>query len=260
MVDFTKQALDIIYRHSRVTSQPLQAEYDMLNSQWRDNAKQSSKLGKMIAMVDVSGSMDGNPMYAAIALGIRIAENSALGNRVMTFSSKPTWVNLDPHVDFISKVQCIRDADWGTNTNFYAALDMILNAIIENKLSPEDVQDMVLVILSDMQIDQGDSNDKSTLYSVMNNKYAAAGIRVHGVPYKPPHILFWNLASTSGFPSLSNQANVSMMSGFSPAILTMFCEQGITALQSCTPWLVLQTSLENKRYQIMANKFHEILG
>jgi hypothetical protein len=178
----------------------------------------------------------------------------------MTFSNRPTWVNLDGCDDFISKVQRIRSADWGTNTNFYAALDLILNAIIENKMSAEDVQDMVLVILSDMQIDQGDNNDKKVLYEVMNSKYAAAGMRVHGVPYKPPHILFWNLASTTGFPCLSNQMNVSMMSGFSPALLTMFYEQGMTALQSCTPWSVLQKSLENERYKIMGNKLYELLG
>jgi Mg-chelatase subunit ChlD len=255
MADFTKQALDILYSKSYSKD-----EYDMLNSQWRDNAKQTTKLGKMITMVDTSGSMEGTPMNVAIALGIRISENSILGNRVMTFSNRPTWVNLDGCDDFISKVQRIRSADWGTNTNFYAALDLILNAIIENKMSAEDVQDMVLVILSDMQIDQGDNNDKKVLYEVMNSKYAAAGMRVHGVPYKPPHILFWNLASTTGFPCLSNQMNVSMMSGFSPALLTMFYEQGMTALQSCTPWSVLQKSLENERYKIMGNKLYELLG
>jgi uncharacterized protein with von Willebrand factor type A (vWA) domain len=36
----------------------------------------------MIAMVDVSGSMEGDPMNAAIALGIRTAEKSLLGKRV----------------------------------------------------------------------------------------------------------------------------------------------------------------------------------
>jgi hypothetical protein len=78
---------------------------------------------------------------------------------------------------------------------------------------------------------------------------------VHGRAYKPPHILFWNLRSTSGFPSLSNQPNASMMSGFSPSLLNLFCEQGIDALQSCTPWSLLEKSLENERYKIMSDKF-----
>lgn len=93
----------------------------------------------------------------------------------------------------------------------------------------------------------------------IQGSYQAAGIRVNGVPYKPPHILFWNLGSTSGFPSLANKPNASMMSGFSPALLNLFCEQGLDALQSCTPWSLLVKSLENERYQIMENKLNEIL-
>jgi hypothetical protein len=251
MADFTKQAIDLI------NSNGSQVEKDLLNSQWRDNSSQIGALGKMIAMVDVSGSMDGDPMNVAIALGIRIADKSALGHRVMTFSSKPTWVNLEPYCDFISQVRVVKDANWGMNTNFYAALDLILDAIIQNKMSPSDVQDMVLVVLSDMQIDSGDACNKQTLYETMSAKYEAAGMRVHGAPYKPPHILFWNLRSTSGFPSLSTQPNTSMMAGFSPALLNLFCDQGLDALQSCTPWSLLEKSLENDRYAILGNKLYQ---
>jgi hypothetical protein len=249
MADFTKQAIELSTRGSQV-------EKDLLNSQWRDNASQTGALGKMIAMVDVSGSMDGDPMHVAIALGIRIAEKSVIGKRVMTFSSNPTWVNLEQKNDFVSKVQVIKNAEWGMNTNFHAALDTILGAIIQNKMSPEDVQDLILVVLSDMQMDCGDNCDKSALYETMKAKYEAAGIRVHGAPYKPPHILFWNLRSTSGFPSLSNEPNASMMSGFSPALLNLFCEQGLSSLESCTPWSLLVKSLSNKRYKIMEDTFN----
>lgn len=249
MTDFVKQATSLLRNGS-------QAEKDLLNSQWRDNASQNNALGKMIAMVDVSGSMEGDPMAAAIALGIRIAEKSVIGKRVMTFSAAPTWVNLEGCDDFISQVEVVKSANWGMNTNFHAALDLILDAIIQNKMEPEDVQDLILVILSDMQMDNGDSCNKQVLYDTMKDKYAAAGIRVNGVPYKPPHILFWNLRSTSGFPSLSNQPNASMMAGFSPTLLNLFCEQGLDALQSCTPWSLLNKSLENERYRIMENFFN----
>jgi hypothetical protein len=250
MADFTKQATNLLVKGT-------QAEKDLLNSQWRDNSSQNGGLGKMIAMVDVSGSMQGDPMEVAIALGIRIAEKSVIGKRVMTFTAKPTWVNLEAYPDFISQVNVVKRCDWGMNTNFHAALDLILDAIVQNKMAPEDVQDMVLVILSDMQMDLGDNCDKKALYDIMTTKYRDAGIRVNGTPYKPPHILFWNLRSTSGFPTLANQSNVSMMSGFSPSLLNLFCEQGLDALQSCTPWSLLVKSLENERYKIMNDKFKE---
>ena len=252
MADFTKTATSLMQGGS-------QEEKDLLNSQWRDNSSQTGALGKMIAMVDVSGSMSGDPMEVAIALGIRVAEKSALGKRVLTFSSSPSWVNLEPYNDFVSMVEVVSRAEWGMNTNFQAALKLILDAIIENKLEPEEVQDMILVIFSDMQMDEGDNCDKKALYETMEALYAKAGVRVHGKPYKPPHILFWNLRSTTGFPSLSNQSNCSMMSGFSPALLNLFCEKGIDGLQSCSPWGILEQTLENERYKILRDKLESTL-
>jgi hypothetical protein len=240
MADFTKHALEF----------KLPIEIDLLNSQWRNNSTQTGALKNMIPLVDVSGSMNGDPLHVAIALGIRIAEKSIIGKRALTFSAKPTWVNLEPYPDFVAQVNVLKNAEWGGNTNFYAALDIILDAIIQNKMDPEDVQNLTLVVLSDMQMDSADGNARN-VYDSIRVKYEQAGIRVHGKPYKPPHILMWNLRSTSGFPCLSSQPNASMMSGFSPSLLNLFCDQGMDALQHCTPWSTFESSLENERYKIM---------
>ena len=258
MADFTRQAINLTHYNGS------QIEKDLLNSQWRDNSTMTGTLGNMIPMVDLSGSMNGEPMDVAIALGIRIAEKSKLGKRVMTFSMNPRWINLEPYSDFVSQVKVVSSGDVGYNTDFYKALDVILDSIIENKMDPEDVQDMVLTILSDMQIDEADttinSNQKrEALYNTIEQKYAVAGIRVHGKPYKPPHILFWNLRNTTGFPCLSREKNVSMMSGFSPALLNLFCDKGICALQSCSPWSILNESLEKERYTIMGEYLEKLL-
>jgi hypothetical protein len=147
------------------------------------------------------------------------------------------------------------------NTNFNAAMNMILDAIVSINLSPEEVQDMVLVILSDMQMDQADASCKNkVLFDSIKYRYETAGLRsIHKKPYKPPHILFWNLRSTKGFPMLSTERNASMMSGFSPVLLNLFCEKGMTALQSTTPWSILENMLSNKRYDILRNKATEVL-
>jgi len=257
--DFTKEALKIAGITNVIESQ-IQLK-DLLNMQWKDNATQNGQLGNMIAMVDVSGSMEGDPMHAAIALGIRIAEKSKLGKRVMTFSSAPTWVNLDDCDNFVDMVDKVSKAPWGMNTNFHAALDMILHAIVSANLPPEEVQDMVMVILSDMQMDEADRTSKVVLYEKMKQKYEAAGLRSpYKKEYRPPHILFWNLRSTNGFPTLSSQPNVSMMSGFSPVLLNQFCEKGLDALQSATPWSIIQSMLSNKRYDVMRVKACEVLN
>uniref|UniRef100_A0A6C0IFS1 VWFA domain-containing protein n=1 Tax=viral metagenome TaxID=1070528 RepID=A0A6C0IFS1_9ZZZZ len=259
LTSFTSQAIELIDSRRRLimSNENCQMEIDLLNSQWRDNSSQNGKLGKMIAMVDVSGSMDGDPLHAAIALGIRVAEKSLLGKRVMTFSAKPRWVNLEHRDNFVDMVAEVNNAEFGLNTDFHAALDLILNAIVEAKMSSEDVEDMVLAIFSDMQIDEGDKCDKKVLYDAMKAKYAEAGIKVNGKPYNPPHILFWNLRSTSGFPTLSSQPNTSMMSGFSPTLLNLFCNEGLESLQSCTPWSLLEKSLNLERYKIMEDKFYD---
>ena len=241
--DFTRDALNIIPRNDSY-------EAKILNAQWLNNSTQTGALGKMIAMVDVSGSMYGDPMNAAIALGIRVAEKSMLGKRVLTFSASPSWVNLDGIDNFVDMVDTVKRADWGLNTNFSAALKMILDAIITQRLQPDDVEDMVLVIFSDMQIDNADVSYRSLMDSI-ETQYAAAGLRLWNKPFKAPHILFWNLRSTSGFPTLSTQPNSSMMSGFSPALLNLFCDEGIESLSQCSPWSLFMKSLNSDRYKIL---------
>jgi hypothetical protein len=256
--NFTKQAIELVVNKN---SPSFETEKALLDSQWRDNSSQTGALGDMIAMVDVSGSMCGDPLNAAIALGIRVAEKSKLGKRVLTFSSTPKWVNLEGQNDFTSMVQTLQHADWGMSTNFNAALNMILDAIVEAKMEPEDVEGLTLAIFSDMQMDAADrtNSDTNVLYDRIRAKYAEAGLRVKGKPYKPPHILFWNLRSTTGFPTLSSQQNASMMSGFSAAMLNLFCEQGIQSLQAASPWSLFLKSLENERYSIMETKVRGFL-
>ena len=195
--------------------------------QWKDNSTQNSNLRNMIAMVDTSGSMlsdNGNPLYSAIGLGIRIAEKSSLGKRILTFSSSPEWVNLDECGDFLDYVNKIRRCNWGMNTDFYKALQLILDAIVRNKMTPEDVENLTLVVLSDMQIDESGTiaSSRRTMFENIKKLYEETGIRVCGQAYKPPHIVFWNLRQTSGFPSTSQDDNVTMTSDLARCYLTSF--------------------------------------
>lgn len=263
--NFTKEALELINMdnngYGKMDDEIFKLKCDLLNSQWRDNSSQNVVLRKMIPMVDTSGSMEGDPMNVAIALGCRVAEKSIIGKRVMTFSASPTWVNLDDCNNFIDMVSKISKANWGCNTNFYAALNMILEVIIENNMKPEEVEDIVLAVFSDMQMDcaEGSKSSYKTLYKTIEEKYEFAGIRLHGKAFKPPHILFWNLTSTTGFPTLYNEKNVSMMSGFSSSLLNDFCESGISGLQKATPYSQLMNSLNNERYKRMEDYMMNLL-
>ena len=241
-------------------------DVDTINLQWQEQSRMMAPLNNFIAMVDTSGSMEcdnGNPLYAAIGLGCRVAEHSKLGKRVLTFSASPSWVNLDDCPTLTQMVQKLLVANWGMNTNFVSALRLIITACIENDLPPEEVKDLTLIVFSDMQIDQADRNSDS-MYNTISSMFEDGGLRTsHKQPYSPPHIVFWNLRSTNGFPSLSTQKNVSMLSGFSAALLNNFCEKGISALEDCTPWNILLDGLAHERYKwvtpTIINTFQELM-
>jgi len=255
--NFTVQARDLIKNARNPFNK---TEIDLLNSQWKSNASQTGALCNMIAMVDFSGSMNGDPIDCAMALGCRVAEKSILGRRVLSFSANPTWHNLDGCTEFVDMIRSLQQGEIGYSTDFYKAFDVILNSIIIKKLKPHEVKDMVLAIFSDMQINSNESGapkDMASFYDVIARKYSDAGIKLYGEPFAVPHILFWNLRSTSGFPSLSSQKNVSMMSGFSPALLNTFCEKGVAAFQDCSPWLILKEQLKNDRYICLEEKVND---
>lgn len=256
MTDFVKSAIENECSKNEM-------EKLIINSQWENNSINTKKLGNIIAMVDTSGSMEadnGTPLYSAIGLGIRIAEKSALGRRILTFSSRPEWINLDniDKKDFVSMVHKVRSAPWGMNTNFYGALNLILEAIIEQELDPDDVENMTLVILSDMQIDRASKENMDSMFITMENLYKEAGLKTaFNKPYKLPHILFWNLRTTDGFPCISSAKNVSMMSGSSPALLNKFSDRGVESLKESTPWNTMQEILSNKRYDLLEKIFQQ---
>jgi len=270
---FASQAISILGIGNTYRSVIHKEEVDILNSQWRDNSnkKNAKGLGPMVAIVDTSGSMTGEPLHAALSLGCRVAENSILGRRVMTFSSDPTWINLENCNEFTDMISTIMQQSnkAGLGTNFYKALDMILSAIEEHRIPADEVENMILAIFSDMQMDDNlhvmttpgaqsyiytDVEKEiargkwDSLFQQIKTKYADTGMRLYGKPLNPPHILFWNLRKTNGFPTLTTEAGCSMMSGFDPVILNMFCELGIQSLKEMTPYMTLMKLLSNDRY------------
>jgi len=236
----------------------------LINEQWKDNATQTGALPDFIPMIDTSGSMtcdNSVPLYSAVGLGIRIAEKSKLGQRAMTFSAQPRWIDYSACKGFTDKVRATFAGDWGMNTNFTAALTLILDAIKSARLLPEEVENMVLVILSDMQIDcAGNERIDESMHSHIKRLYEEAGVQLHGRPFRPPGILFWNLRSTTGFPTLSAQENVFMMSGTSPALLNLFCETGVSALREHTPWRMFVESLCHARYAPLKSMTDEFIA
>ena len=249
--------VDMVREAMRLYNSDPPAECETLSLQWAAAATTETEadapLDNFVAMVDTSHSMcaeNSNPLYAAVGLGIRIAERSKLGRRIMTFSSAPAWIGLDEGATLPETVGKIAsDGSWQTNTNFEAALRLLLRSCIEKDLHPDEVKRTVLVVFSDMAIDEADGNARS-MNELVKKLFSDAGMFTsHHRPYEPCRILYWNLRSTDGFPCLSTDKNVSMLSGYSPAMLDQFCAKGIDALDEFTPRSILWEQLNHTRYQ-----------
>ena len=217
-----------------------ESEISLLNTQWikikenviKNNKNSDINIGNLVALVDVSESMRGLPMGVAIAMGILVSEinNTAFKDIIITFETEPSWVNLKNLNDIYKKTLKVSQASWGGSTNLIKAIKMILEIAINNKLSNDEIPD--LIIFSDMQFDcaHDNTNFKST-YDSLKELFYNTGISISGKPYKIPKIIFWNLRAGTGVPIQLNinepsELNVQLLSGFSPSMLKILLEGG----------------------------------
>lgn len=207
--------------------QPSEVDRLMWQKYW-DNLKDyyngREELG--IAIVDVSGSMSGQPMNAAVSMGAYIAERGKgpFQNHFITFSNNPQLVKFEG-VDIFDKFQRAREADWGGSTNIEATFDMMLKVALQNHV-PADEMPQTLYIFSDMEFNScmscgpvstdrwGYYNSNritggkiDTLLETIAKRWAAHG-------YTLPRVIFWNLdARQNNIPALGGR--FSYVSGFS---------------------------------------------
>ena len=178
-----------------------------------------------IAIVDVSGSMYGQPLEAAVSMGAYIAERGKgpFKNHFITFTDYPELVEFSGR-DLYDKFMRARNADWGGSTNIEAVFNMLLITALEHHTKPEDMP-KTLYIFSDMEFNgcitagapskerwgyRGRTLNQSQIDTVIEAQ--ARQWRVHG--YEIPRVIFWNLdARHDNIPAIGE--GLSYVSGFS---------------------------------------------
>ena len=176
-----------------------------------------------IAVVDVSGSMSGQPMEVAVSMGAYIAEKAhgPFANHFITFSAQPELVKFEG-VDVVDKFnRCVR-ADWGMNTDLKAVFNMLFDTAVKNHIKQEDMPERIY-IFSDMQFDRCVTNgtsyyhyasqsDIDTMMEAEKKKWVRYG-------YKLPSVIFWNVnaAFKNNIPAIGE--GFSYVSGFSPVMI-----------------------------------------
>ena len=165
-------------------------------------------------------------------------------------------MQLTDEQSFVEKAHIVKNAGWGTNTNFHLALDKIIEVLVEKEIHPLIVNKLIFAVFSDMQIDCSEHNIFDTMGESIQHKFVDAGMKTKWKqPYEMPHILFWNLKKTSGFPTTAYSKNVTFLSGYSSTLLNVFCTKGIDALRESTPATMLRDLLDTDRYNIV----HDII-
>jgi hypothetical protein len=180
--------------------------------------KESGSFENTVSLVDVSSSMEGQPLETAVALGLFVSEitKPPFGGRIITFETNPRWCIVTGN-DYYEKVQSMKKAPWGGSTDVTAAFRLILNCALEHKLT-QDKMPTKLFIFSDMQFNTANKNNNMTTYQQVKQEYTNAG-------YTIPKIVFWNLrGDTKGVPVTVDENGTCMISGYSADLLKLFLE------------------------------------
>lgn len=240
---------------------------DVAAAEGNGNAKTPANLGRLVALVDVSGSMCGEPMQVAIAMGLLVAELAApeFANRILTFETRPHWHQVDPGANIVAKVSSLQSAEWEGSTNFEAALECILQACVDHKVEPDDVPD--LIVFSDMQFDSASDRTAGsweTQHNRVLRRFRETGLAVCGKAWAAPSITYWNLRGNTkgGYMAEADKPGVRLLSGFSPALLRCVLEgdefedvveivaDGTTRMVKAqpTPYETMRKAIDDSRY------------
>lgn len=243
------------------------SEKKLFNTLWNNKKKmlidsfteknKEFKFGKLVPIIDVSGSMSGIPMYVAISLGLMISEineNEKLKNKFITFSEEPKWVKLDDTMDIVDKIYKTVSSDWGKSTNFEAVYKMIGDIILQGKLPESEIPD--LIVFTDMQFNEAQGNMKEswkTHHERIIDYFNKIGTKISGKPYNPPKLIYWNLRSdTVGFPTKADTPNTQMLSGYSPSLFKhILSNKPLNKLKLETPYSTLRNILDDERYNLI---------
>lgn len=211
--------------------------YDVMWNNQKDILDKCNK--NILVMADTSGSMEypsNTPLANSIGLAIYVAERNTgiFKNHFITFSSKPVLQEIkgETITDKVKNIKCIVE-----NTNIDKAFKLLLETASNNNISQEEMPEFI-VIISDMEFDQGVYSKDGTNFSGWKKAFETKG-------YKLPKVIFWNVAcDTYGVPVTKFEQDVAMISGFSTNVL-----ENLFDIESYDPVKVMLKTLD--KYKIL---------
>ena len=258
-------------------------EKNGLIAQWLalvKDAREAGGLGRSLAMCDFSGSMlssgknGDTPYWVSMAMGLLISEvtTEEFKDTFLTFDSNPMLHRLAKG-DIFDKIASIGHVGQGLSTDFQKAMDLVLSNMKATRCKPGQEPDN-LIVITDMNWDQACASDQRSRYTdhsyrhvvktapwqtqieMIREAFKRAGEDMWGVPFVPPRIVVWNVASTSSdFHATADTEGVVMLSGWSPSLFKNLLKGDI---RSMTPLEMLRIILDDERYKPVREKLSEL--
>lgn len=240
----------IIENYLKDTTTSMDSLYE---AQWKEMENKLNILNNALVLCDTSGSMEGMPLNIATSLSILISSkmNDSYKDLVLTFEAKPQLYKIKGET-LRQKIKSLTNAPWGMNTDFIAALKLILEYGKTNNIIAKNMPKR-LIVISDMQFDEAErlnsweniskeDNTYTTNYKMIEQLYSES-------EYEVPHIIFWNVGEHQDVQvEDSDKKNVTMISGFSPDILNSI----LTSDEPITPYSSMMSVLNQKRYDALS--------
>lgn len=237
-----------------------------LEEMWKALPDYVNGAGNTICVADGSSSMctsvGGTNVMAievANALAIYFSERSSgqFKDNYITFSENPQLVDFSNAKSLREKIEIASRHSEAANTNIEAVFDLILQTAINKNMTQDELPQNIL-ILSDMEFDgcvecNGSSRwnvnrPTKRLFEVFAERYAEHD-------YKLPRLVFWNICSRTGtIPVKENDLGVSLVSGFSPAVVKMVLSN------STDPLECLLEQLNSERYQPVEDAIKDLVA
>lgn len=200
----------------------------MVNKYWDNLANYFNDCElNALAVVDTSASMTWggtpHPIDIAISLGLYCAEKAKgpFHGNYISFSKNAKLVPT-VGIDFCDKVKRIYQTNLCQNTDIESVFNLILETAYIHKLKQEDLPQS-LVIISDMEVDQGSLNvsyyrnsnvDTNTQILTLMDKIR---IKFNAYGYEMPKLIYWNVNARQD-TILDISPDASFVSGASPSI------------------------------------------
>lgn len=246
---------DVVVKARQVCGGLSDTERLMVNKYW-DNLTDyfHDAVFNGVAVVDTSGSMVGwngqvSPIDVAVSLGMYCAEKcnpaSPWYGHYITFSREARLVPVEG-ADFCDKVQRIVRKNLCENTNIRSVFDLLLKLAIQNKVSPADMPQNIIVI-SDMEFDRCASFKDMRYHWVANTRGYESEMEAiariweeHG--YQMPHLIFWNVDARNDNIPMKDNGRVTFVSGYSASTFEML-------MTGKTGFDLMMDKLNSERYK-----------